>query len=374
MERKETNILFLSEPDMIKAGVLDTVKCAAVMDEVFRLLGQGDFQMAGYNAHSHGAMVFFPEASPFSNMPLDGPDRRYASMPAYLGGRFHMTGVKWYGSNIENRGRGLPRSVLMVCLNDADTGEPVAIMSANLLSSIRTGSVPGVAAKYLARDGAQSVGIVGCGVINRSCARAILNNLPSARRVYAYDIVPEKAEAFCGELRREFDLTYIVADSLEQAVADSDVISIAAAGPVPLKLETEWLRPGSLLTVTGGFNATDEILEHSTVVFDDWLMHKCWMKEAMLKPEGIGSIRTKINSYPVLKRYHDGLLGEEDIRSLGDIACGTVPARKSPDERILFIGGGLPLEDIAWGYTCYQEALKKGLGQTLCLWKGAYWI
>ena len=64
-------------------------------------------------------------------MPLDAPDRRFLAMPGYLGGRFHIAGMKWYGSNINNPQIGLPRSVLMVMLNNVETGEPVALMSTN---------------------------------------------------------------------------------------------------------------------------------------------------------------------------------------------------------------------------------------------------
>ena len=39
----------------------------------------------------------------------------------------------------------------MYTLNDKDTGAPLAYMSANLLSAIRTGAVPGVAARFLAK-------------------------------------------------------------------------------------------------------------------------------------------------------------------------------------------------------------------------------
>ena len=67
-------------------------------------------------------------------------------MPAYLGGRFHVAGEKWYGSNGNNRAIGLPRSILMMMLNDVETGKPLAYMSGNLLSSMRTGAMPGLAA------------------------------------------------------------------------------------------------------------------------------------------------------------------------------------------------------------------------------------
>lgn len=373
MKKKRSSFLYLDEEAMIQAGVLNTVKCAGVMEEMFRLVGQGDYIMSGHNQNSHGALISYPKSSPFSNMPLAGPDRRFMAMPAYLGGRFHMTGLKWYGSNVENRAVGLPRSVLMVALNNADTGEPVALMSANLLSSIRTGSVPGVAVKYLAREGAESIGVVGCGVINRSCVRSMLDNMPKAKTVYLYDIFPEAAEKFRTEINREFPCDYVIVSNLKDCIVNADVISIAASGQKQVEVKQEWLKPGCLFTVTGHAEMDSSFFTENRIVFDHWLMHKCWLEEALMTGEGIESIRETISSYPVLKMYHDGVIQEEDLRSLGDIVSGKVPARKDQEERILFISGGMPLEDIAWGFTCYEEAVKQNLGQELVIWDGAHW-
>lgn len=94
-----TDFLYLSEPDMIEAGVLDAARCVDVCEEVFGLLGQGDYLMGGANHNSHGMGVVFPKETKFPNMPVAGPDRRFVAMPGYLGGRFDVCGVKWYGSN-----------------------------------------------------------------------------------------------------------------------------------------------------------------------------------------------------------------------------------------------------------------------------------
>ena len=111
---KSVDFLYLNEEDMIEAGVTNMPECVNAMEEMFKLLKAGDFQMGGSNGFSHGCMVTFPEKSQFPNMPLDGPDRRFMAMPAYLGGKFDMAGAKWYGSNAENREKGLPRSILML--------------------------------------------------------------------------------------------------------------------------------------------------------------------------------------------------------------------------------------------------------------------
>lgn len=87
---------YLSEPDMVAAGVKDMAGCVDAMEEVLALLHDGDYRMGGADHNAHGIMVTFPDTSPFPNMPLNGPDRRFMAMPAYIGGSFDSVGVKWY--------------------------------------------------------------------------------------------------------------------------------------------------------------------------------------------------------------------------------------------------------------------------------------
>jgi len=96
----KTEILMLNEEELIQCGVTDFARCVDVMEEMFKLIGEGDYVMGGPKHNSHGIAIRFPKESKFPNMPLDGPDRRFMAMPAYLGGRFNIAGCKWYGSNI----------------------------------------------------------------------------------------------------------------------------------------------------------------------------------------------------------------------------------------------------------------------------------
>ena len=150
------DMLYLSEPEVIAAGMKDMARCIDVMEEVLVLVAKGDYRMAGNSANSHGAQISFPATSPFPGMPLDAADRRFMAMPAYLGGRYQAAGCKWYGSNVANNERGLPRSILMFTLSDKDTGAPLAIMSANPLSAYRPGAFPGVRPPDVARPAAHA--------------------------------------------------------------------------------------------------------------------------------------------------------------------------------------------------------------------------
>lgn len=174
MAYPKVDFLYLNEEDMVRAGVKDMAGCIDAMEEMFKLMKVGDYRMGGANGNSHGCMVMFPPSSPFPEMPVDGPDRRFMAMPAYLGGMFDMAGMKWYGSNCANKEKGLPRSILMLTLNDKDTGAPVAYMSANILSAYRTGAVPGVGYKHLSKPDAKVVAIIGPGVMSKTALAAIM--------------------------------------------------------------------------------------------------------------------------------------------------------------------------------------------------------
>ena len=74
--------LYLSEPDMIKAGVKNMDQCVETMEDLLVTLNKGDYVMAGVNHNSHGAQVMFPDHPEFEGMPKNADDRRFMAMPA----------------------------------------------------------------------------------------------------------------------------------------------------------------------------------------------------------------------------------------------------------------------------------------------------
>ena len=368
---KTTEFLYLNEEDTIRAGVLDAAHCMDVEEEIFALLSKGDYVMGGDKHNSHGIAIKFPETSEFPNMPLDGPDRRFMAMPAYVGGRFNVVGEKWYGSNIINPKRGLPRSVLMVMLNDADTCEPIALMAGNLVSSVRTGCVPGVAVRHLARRDAETCTCIGAGPVGKACFEAIRLAAGSLRKVVIYDLYKEKAEAFAQMIREKYALEAAAADDMEQAVRAGDIISVAASSLVPVKLTDDWLKKGSLIIFTGRCNIDETYFSSASLFWDNAGMHEVYYDEHLLLPEdqrfvnGIG-----VQIYRMM--FEEKLPPLAEAASLGDVICGTRKGRTSDDERICFITGGMPVWDVGWGYEVYQNAKKLGIGQTLKLWDSPY--
>ena len=368
---KHTEFLYLSEEDVIKAGALDYARCIDVEEEIFGLLSAGDYVMGGDKKNSHGIAMKFPKESEFPNMPLDGPDRRFMAMPAYVGGRFNVAGQKWYGSNIINPQRGLPRSILMVMLNDVDTCEPIALMSGNVISSVRTGCVPGVGTRHLVRKGAEVCTCIGAGPIGKACFEAIRLEMKDLREIVVYDLFKEKAEAFANEMAEKYGIKGRAADSMEEAVRAGDVVSVAASSLKPITLENDWLKPGSLLIFSGRCNVDEAYFSSADIIWDNPKMHEVYYDEHMLLPENerfINGIAVQI-----YRLIYDGKLPEiTKGTSLGDVLCASGEGRVSEDERICFIASGMAVWDVAWGYELYKSACEKGLGVKLKLWDSPY--
>jgi ornithine cyclodeaminase len=375
LEGNKVQFLYLDEEDMIKAGVLDMPKCVEVIEDVFRLLGKGDYLMGGPLGNEHGQMIWFPKESPFPNMPVAGPDRRFMSMVAYLGGKYNVCGEKWYGSNVDNPGkRGLPRSILMVILNDPVTSEPLAIMSGNLISAMRTGAVPGVGAKYLARKEATTVSVIGAGVISRACLLAICAGHSGIKKAQVFDINQDQTSRFIREMSEKLDVEFVVSPNLESSVRGADVVSVATSGVSPAEIRKEWLKEGALIELTGIAQMTDELYLGSHIVADNWKMHQSWMTEGEEHPDGMESILSWAPSAPVIRLLLNNKIGHEDILNLGDVVQGTKPFENKGEKPVILITGGMPVEDVAWGWTVYQNALENKIGKELKLWESPHWF
>lgn len=362
------DFLYLSEPDMIAAGVNDAARCVDVCEETFSLLGQGDYLMGGANHNNHGMNIVFPKETKFPNMPVAGPDRRFAAMPGYLGGRFDVCGNKWYGSNHANMQKGLPRSILTLMLNDKDTGAPLALMSANLLSAARTGAVPGVAARHLANADSRVVSVVGCGPINKACFTAIMTQLPAVQKVICFDVFLDKAQEFAAWAAQTYGVEAVGVDQAEAGFRDADVITVAASRLKPLHFQDDWIKPGATILVSGPVNTEESFLTSARIVYDHTALQEAYVEDAIASGNKDAYYAGVIGG-PFYRLIDAGKLPAlRDSTSLGDVVNGTRPGRESPSDRVIFIACGMAVFDISWGHEMLQNARAKGIGQSLNLW------
>ena len=367
------DFLYLSEQDMIAAGVKDMGQCVEVMEDMMVTLQKGDYVMGGENHNSHGCMVTFPDEPEFEGMPKNGEDRRFMAMPAYLGGRFQMAGMKWYGSNIENRKLGLPRSILMMMLNDKDTGAPLALMSANLLSAYRTGAIPGVGAKYLARKDSETVAIIGPGVMGKTSLHAFISVCPSLKTVKVKGRGQKSIDSFVDFVETNFPQIekVIVCDTMEEAIRDSDIISTTTSvGDKEIEfpfIDDAWIKKGALVCMPSAarFHESFYLDKDTKLVVDNYKLYEAWADEYPYPSyDPVQVVGAKF-----MDLLHDEKITREEIIDVADVITGTHPGRESEEERIIYSVGGMPVEDIAWGETVYKNAIKMGIGIKLPLWE-----
>ncbi|PHR24467.1 MAG: ornithine cyclodeaminase [Desulfotalea sp.] len=362
---------FLSQKDMIAAGVTDMERCIDAMDEAFTLAGKGDYVMGGSTRNSHGQRIWFPKEPKFEGMPKGGPDQRFMSLPGYLGGRFKVCGNKWYGSNVNNpKNHGLPRSILMMTLNDAETARPLAIMEANVLSGMRTGAVVGLSARYLAREDSETLGVIAAGPISKFCTTAIVKALPSLKKVVVFDINDDAARKFCDDMSEKLNIDVSTVSNFEDAVKGQDVITSAISGNHTPLFEDKLLKEGSLLTMPGRANVENSYLRDAYIVPDCWEMQKTYKIEGLMLPEDERSIP----HLQVHNMVDSGEIKESDLNDLGKIAAGIASIDKASSKKRYFISNGMILQDIAWAMTMYENAVKNGLGQDLVMWDEPYLV
>ena len=382
MSDTKIDFLYLSEQDMIDAGVLDAGRCVETVEKVVSLLDKKDYIMGGKDKNAHGMMLNFPKKSEIEGFPLnDSRDRRFMAMPAYLGGDFHLAGLKWYGSNGRNAEKGLPRSILMVTLNDVETGQPLAYMSANLLSAMRTGAMPGLAAKYLAPKNPKVVSLIGPGVVNKTCLMCYVALYDTIDTVKIKGSSPTSKTAKSMEefIRKEFPQikNIEICETLEEAVKDADIVSEAVSvqhKDIPY-FDEKWFKKGALIITSGSmFMDYDFMNKNMTKVVDNYPMYEDYLEEVEVEiDEKTGKpMAPWCPGCCWAQMVQDGRMDKSDIQSLGAIVNGVNPGRTSEDELILVNVGGMPILDVGWGYECYQSALEKGIGTKLNLWDTPY--
>ena len=286
-----------------------------------------------------------------------------------------MCGEKWYGSNTENPAkRGLPRSILMLTLNDPETGAPLAYMSANLLSAMRTGAVPGVAVKYLAVENAKVLALIGPGVINRTCLMACMDARPSIDTIKLKGRGKASLDRMVEFIRNNYPQikTIRICENANEALQDADIVSIGASGADP-EMDSHFFKDGVLVLGSARFKTDDDFfLNRCQPVVDNWGVYKSNLEErGGVFPEG-GFRRNDGTGNRLMGMYfldyvHEGFWKEQDIWSMPDVIAGKVK-RTSDKQSFACACYGMPLWDVAWGTEVLHMAEAKNAGTVLKLW------
>ena len=234
-----------------------------------------------------------------------------------------------------------------ITLYDTTTGRLLAFLQANRLGQLRTGATTGVVVKYLAREKAEVVGILGTGYQAPTQLEAVCK-VRTIRKIKAYSRTEETRQQFAQSSSRELDVQTIAADSSREAVEGSDIVVCMTNSPEPV-LDGAWLAPGALLVGAGpttlrAREVDDASLRRASRIVVDSL------EQAPMEAGELASAADR------------GLIQWSQIVELRQVVAGLIPGRRSQEENIYAKIMGTGVADVAAAKLAYDLALEKGAG------------
>ena len=226
-------------------------------------------------------------------------------------------------------------------LFDTEKAEVAGVIEADKLGQLRTGAASGVAAKYLARDGAVSLGVIGCGWQARSQVACIREALPGIERVVAYCRSDERLQEFCGEVDAE-------AGESHRDAAAQDVVVTATTSRDPV-LRGEWLHPGALVCAIGANDPRHRELDN--IVLERAAFVCCDSLE-----------QARLESGDLIEPVEAGVLDWLEVHELQEVIGGELPGRQADEDIVLFKSNGLAAWDVAIGAAALARARERDAG------------
>jgi ornithine cyclodeaminase/alanine dehydrogenase-like protein (mu-crystallin family) len=250
-----------------------------------------------------------------------------------------------------NRAKGRPVIDGLVVLAAQDTGEILALMDAKTVTAMRTGAVTGTSIRYLAREDAASVGLVGCGtqgyyqLLYACAARPI-------RRITLYDLSADAVETMQARLRQALPEVEVRAAASTSALARaSEILITATTARQPIFPDDPALFSGKHCVAIGSFEP--EVREYPDAVFS--LVDKVWVDIDFAKEES-GELMIPLKS---------GILQESQLETLGHFIQSGQPPARGPSGTTFFKTVGMALFDLTTARLAYANAMAQGLGTVL---------
>ncbi|MFN2468423.1 MAG: ornithine cyclodeaminase family protein [Gaiellaceae bacterium] len=232
----------------------------------------------------------------------------------------------------------------VVCLFDLERAELAAVIEADRLGQLRTGAASGVAARYLARPGAATLGVIGCGWQAESQVAAIREAVPGIDRVVAYCRTEERLRDFCGRLGAE-------PGEGHRDAGGQEIVVTATTSQDPV-LRGEWLPDGALVCAMGANRPRARELDN--VVLERARFVCCDSRE-----------QARLESADLIEPVASGVLDWLEVHELQEVVAGELPGRQSDDDVVVFKSNGLAAWDVALAALVLERARERGVGRRL---------
>jgi alanine dehydrogenase len=266
---------------------------------------------------------------------LELPDGFFATMPC-VDRALGYAGLKTFAWT--------PAAVTFLVVLASLDGDLVALIEAERLSRLRTAAASAVAATSLARNGAASLGIFGCGRQAGAHVAALREALPALDRIVVQGRDARRVAAFC----REHGCT--PAEEPRDA-AGCDVVVTVTTSTDPV-LRGEWLEPGALVCAVGANSLAARELDN--VVLERAAFVCCDSRDQSREEAG-----------DLAEPVERGVLDWLEVHELGEVVSGEVAGRSQEDDIVVFKSNGLAAWDLAAAVRIVELARERGAGREL---------
>jgi alanine dehydrogenase len=254
----------------------------------------------------------------------------------------------------------------LVMLFSAETGEPLAIFPDGVIQGIRVAASSALAARFLAREDAAVLGVLGSGWQARAHAKAMCA-VRAIKKILVHSPTKANREKFAVEVEKDLGVPVEAAASGESLAERADIL-VAATNSVSRVVPPEYLRPGMHVTCV----KITELGEETLRKFDRLVIHtRKWAPDNYIT----GFNDEKVEAHDPIDLLTDGgkrmpsvpqppfWLGAPELK---DVVAGKLPGRQSANEITCFNNNiGLGIQFAALGKAILDDAKVKGLGREI---------
>jgi alanine dehydrogenase len=148
----------------------------------------------------------------------------------------------------------------LILLFSTVNGEPLAILNDGFVQHMRVGATAGLGAKYLAREDAQTVAMIGSGGMARTHALAFCE-VRKINRIRVYSPTAANKLAYAKEMEKKLGIEVEPVANSRDALKSAEIVATCTDTTVPV-IEGKYIEEGAFITtVKGSTEIDDETLE-----------------------------------------------------------------------------------------------------------------
>jgi alanine dehydrogenase len=236
----------------------------------------------------------------------------------------------------------------LVPLFSGKSGELLALIEADFLGQLRTGAASGIATRFMAREDARTLGIIGTGLQARTQLAAVAA-VRKLERIRAFGRDEQRRAKFAQEMTSRIGVPVTAVSSAEEAVRGADILVTSTNSREPV-VDGRWLEPGMHINAIGvNFPDKREL--------DTNAIRRCDVIAADSREQ------SKIESGDLIQVFGENGAEWNRVYDLAQIIAGDVPGRTRSDQITLFKSNGLAIEDIVAAGRIYELARQQGIGK-----------